>query len=326
MKYAVTEETFESIYSFWVNARNPLRWNCIFVLPNWMNIWWSKFGGGSDLFLRAVKEGEDLIGIAPLFVGGEKASFIGDPDVCDYLDFIVAPGREQEFFGTLLDHISHHGIRHLDLRPLRPDSTVFSDLTVVARDRGWEVSRSREDVALELDLPGTWDEYLLMLNGKQRHEIKRKLRRLHEAGDINYRVVEDTKEISAVMDTFFTLFGQSKGDKAAFMTAGMATFFNALAQAMAEVNILKVYILELDAVPVAASMCFDYNSTIYLYNSGYDQQFSSLSVGVLCKALSIKDGIQRGRKKYDFMKGAETYKHRLGGKEVPLYRCQIQLK
>ncbi|MGD2125138.1 MAG: GNAT family N-acetyltransferase, partial [Desulfobacteraceae bacterium] len=241
------------------------------------------------------------------------------------LDFIVSPGRGQEFFGVLLDHLGKQGVTHLDLRPLRPDSTVFTDLAEVARDRGCEVSRNREDVGLELDLPATWDEYLLMLSGKQRHEIKRKFRRLHEAASINYRVVADIREVRDVMGTFFTLFGRSREDKAAFMAPRMASFFDSLAEAMAEVNMLRLYILELDKTPAAAAMCFDYNSTIYLYNSGYDDRFSSLGVGVLCKALSIKDSIQKGRKKYDFLKGAEAYKHRLGGKEVPLYRFQIRL-
>ena len=326
MKYAVIEESFESIHSYWLSAESFLEWKCIFVLPTWLKMWWHKFGAGSDLSLCAVREGEDLIGIAPLLLRGEKASLVGDANVCDYLDFIVAPGRGQEFFGVLLDHLSKQSITHLDLRPLRPDSTVFTDLAGVARDRGFKVSRTREDVALELDLPATWDEYLLMLNGKQRHELKRKLRRLHEAADINYRVVEDIEEVRDAMDTFFTLFERSREDKAAFMTPKMASFFSSLAEAMAEVNISRLYILELDRIPAAAAMCFDYNSTIYLYNSGYDPQFRSLGVGVLCKALSIKDAIQRGRKKYDFLKGAEAYKHRLGGREAPLYRCQIRLK
>lgn len=326
MKYAVTEETFESITSYWLNVQHPLKWKCVFILPHWLKVWWKEFGAGSDLHLYAVREGEDLIGIAPLLVTGEKASLLGDTDVCDYLDFIVTPGKEQEFFDVLLDHLGEQSITHLDLRPLRPESTVFTDLVGVAQDRGCEISRHREDVTLELDLPATWDEYLLMLKGKQRHEIKRKLRRLHEAADINYRVVEDIEEVRDLMDTFFALFERSREDKAAFMTERMASFFNSLAEAMAEVNILKLFILELDTIPAAAAMCFDYDSTIYLYNSGYDRRFSSLSVGVLCKALSIKDSIQRGRKKYDFLKGDEAYKHRLGGNEVPLYRCQIRLK
>jgi CelD/BcsL family acetyltransferase involved in cellulose biosynthesis len=88
---------------------------------------------------------------------------------------------------------------------------------------------------------------------------------------------------------------------------------------------LKLYFLDLDGIPAAAVMCFDYDSTIYLYNNGYDGRFSSLSVGLLSKVLTIKESIQRGKKKYDFLKGTEEYKHRLGGKPVPLYRCQVRL-
>lgn len=324
-KYTVTVESLDSVSSYWLNPRYPLKWDCVFVLPNWLKVWWCEFGAGSDLYLCAVRERQDLIGIAPLLVRGQKASLIGDANVCDYLDFIVTPGKDQEFFGVLLDHLSWQGVIDLDLRPLRPDSTVLTELAGVARNRGCEVSCKSEDVALELDLPASWEEYLLMLNGKQRHEIKRKLRRLDEAANISYRVAEDIEAVQDVMGTFLTLFGRNREDKAAFMTDRMASFFNSLAEAMVEVNILKLCTLELDAIPAAAVMCFDYNSTIYLYNNAYDYRFSSLSVGVLSKVLSIKDSIQRGRIKYDFMKGAEPYKHHLGGKEVPLYRCQIRL-
>jgi CelD/BcsL family acetyltransferase involved in cellulose biosynthesis len=72
-------------------------------------------------------------------------------------------------------------------------------------------------------------------------------------------------------------------------------------------------------------MCFDYNATLHLYNSGYDPRYSALSVGLLCKVLSIKDGIESGIKKYDFLKGAEIYKYRLGGQEIPLVDCRIEL-
>ena len=326
MKYSVTEESFDSISTYWHNPRYPLRWDCVFVLPNWLKVWWGEFGAGLDLALCAVRQREQVIGIAPLLVREGKASIIGSADVCDYLDFIVAPGREQEFFAVLLDHLCAQHVTHLDLRSLRPKSMTLTVLVEVAQNRGCEVSCGSEDVALELDLPATWEDYLLMLDGKQRHETRRKLRRLHEAARVNYRVVEDREAVRNQMGIFFTLFKKNREDKAAFMTERMTAFFNSLAEAMAEANILRLSILELDATPAASVMCFDYRSTIYLYNSAYDRQFSPLSVGLLSKVLSIKESIQRGRKKYDFMKGSEPYKHRLGGKEVPLYKCQIRIK
>ena len=89
-------------------------------------------------------------------------------------------------------------------------------------------------------------------------------------------------------------------------------------------RIAKLSFLEIDGNPVAAVMCFDYQSTVYLYNNGYDRRYRSLSVGLLSKLLSIKDSIQSGKKTYDLLKGSEPYKYRLGGKPIPLYRCDIE--
>lgn len=324
-RYNITEETFESISSYWLDSQYPLKWDCLFVLPHWLKVWWHEFGADSSLYLHSVRQGDDLIGIAPLLVDGESASFIGSPDVCDYLDFVVTPGREQDFFDSLLDNLDQQGITRLDLRTFRPDSTVNNYIEDAARNRGCEVSFHPDGVSFELDLPSTWEEYLQILKGKHRHETRRKLRRLHEAADINYRVFEEVDEVKGIMGTFLELFRESREDKTVFMSTRMESFFNSLALAMAEIEVLKLCILELDAQPAATVLCFDYNGTLYLYNSGYDPLFSSLGVGLLCKILSIKDSIQRGIKRYDFLKGEETYKYRLGGQEVPLSRCELLL-
>ncbi len=95
---------------------------------------------------------------------------------------------------------------------------------------------------------------------------------------------------------------------------------------MAEIGLLRFGILQLDKVPMAMTIGFDYNGSRYLYNSAYDPQFNYLSVGLLCKVLCIKESIEKGRKKWDFLKGKEPYKYQLGGQEVLLYRCQITIK
>jgi CelD/BcsL family acetyltransferase involved in cellulose biosynthesis len=302
-----------------------LTWGCLFVLPQWLKAWWTEFGNDAQLNILSVRYQEAVLGLAPLQVKGTSASFVGTTNVCDYLDFIVADGKEGVFFDALLDHLARQGISRLELELLRPDSTVLTSLVQVAASRGCEVSTSPVDIALELELPATWEDYLAMLNGKQRHEIKRKFRRLYEAGDINLRVITDVGEIPKHLPVFFELFKLSGVDKTAFMNDLMVSFFQRLAIAMAEVKVLKLYMLELDATPAAVSICFDYNDTLHLYNSGFDPRFGALSVGLLCKVLSLKDAIENGRKKYDFLKGAEIYKYRLGGREVPLLNCRIGL-
>jgi CelD/BcsL family acetyltransferase involved in cellulose biosynthesis len=319
----ITEETFTSLASYWTGAKYNLRWDTVFVLPGWLRVWWQNFGSGQELYLRAVRRGEEVIGIAPLLVQGEVASIIGSADVCDYLDFVIAPGAERDFFDTLLDDLSQHSIKQLSLEALRPDSTVLTHLSSMAEERNYSVVYEEDGVSLELDLPSSWDGYLAVLDKKQRHELERKLRRLNEAGQVGYRCHCGNGELGDFMDAFLKLFSLSQKKKASFMTARMEVFFRSLAEAMAEIGLLRLGMLEIDGELAAMVMGFDYNDTMYLYNSCYDTRYRSLSVGILSKVLCIRESIQQGRKKWDFLKGGESYKYHLGGKEVPLYRCEI---
>jgi CelD/BcsL family acetyltransferase involved in cellulose biosynthesis len=324
--YTVTAESFESLASFWLDPASPLEWDCFFVLPAWLKVWWDFFGDDITPCLCSIRQGESLLGIAPMMRRGDGMSLMGSPDVCDYLDFIVVSGRETEFFRELVGHLRQCGITHLDLGPVRDDSTVLTALSRVAKGLGCEFSCRREDVSLEVDLPATWEEFLLSLTGRERHEVRRKLRRLDEAAGVRFRMLERAREIGREMDTFLTLFGLSRPEKAAFMTAPMPGFFRSLAKTLGELKLLRLCVLDLDGAPAAAALCFDYRSTVYLYNSGYDPHFRPLSAGLLCKVFSIRESIRSGRRRYDFLKGAETYKYRLGGRVVPLYRCLVGLQ
>lgn len=326
MSYVLTVESFDSLASCWANPGNRLKWSSIFVLPTWLKVWWQVFGSGAELYLRALRQSDEIIGFAPLIINKETAHFIGSENVCDYLDFVIAPGMESDFFDVLLYDLKAKGIKHLDLRPLRPDSTVLTDLVGTAQNRGYEVLCQPEDVSLEVDLASTWEGYLATLDKKQRHEVRRKLRRLWETGNVEHYCVEVVEGVEYYMETFLKLFPLSRDEKAHFMTAEMESFFRSLAKAMAEVGLLRFGVIELDAQPAAMTMGFDYDDSHYLYNSAYDPQFNYLSVGLLCKVLCLKESIEKGKKKWDFLKGDETYKYQLGGREVPLYSCRITIR
>lgn len=323
--YTVESQTLDSIFSYWQRNGNSIPWRCLFVLPGWLKAWWKCFEQSFDLYLLSIGHKDRTIGIAPLQRKDDTVRLIGDKSVCDNLDFIVAPEKTIEFFQLLINFLHKDGIKRLELEPVRSDSLVFTKLLPVAEKIGCKISYECNDMSFELKLPNSWDAYLDMLSGKERHEIRRKLRRLNEAGQVTYRRVEESGLVQKEMETFFALFGSNRPDKAVFMTEQMNAFFRYLAETLTDARILKLFFLELDGKPIAAVMCFDYQSTMYLYNNGYDDRFSSLSVGVLSKVLSIKESIQSGKRTYDFLKGSEGYKQRLGGQPVQLYRCLIEL-
>jgi CelD/BcsL family acetyltransferase involved in cellulose biosynthesis len=323
--YTVESETLDSIFAHWQRTDSLLRWNCLFVLPVWLKPWWHNFGSSAALYLLSIRQEGRTIGIAPLQRSDDTVRLIGDENVCDYLDFIVAPEKSAEFYRILLNYLKQDGVKRLELAQVRQNSSVMAQLLPVAEKTGCRISYEKNDMSFELALPGSWDDYLTLLSGKERHEIRRKLRRLNEAGQMSYRMVEDASSIKKEMNAFLELFKSYRSDKTEFMNDRMVSFFKELAEALNEARILKLFFLELDERPIAATMCFDYHSTMYLYNNGYDKRFGSLSVGLLSKVLSIKESIQSGQKTYDFLKGGEVYKKRLGGQSIQLYRCQIDL-
>ena len=326
MNHAVTEDNLDNLKSYLADTRQNLRWSSVFVLPAWMQTWWRVFGTPMAMMILSLRRDGNINGVAPLMRKTETAYFLGGTDVCDYMDFITAPGMETEFFSDLMDYLRNSGISKMDLAHVRDDSTVLKYLQPVAESKGYKVTVNSEEVSLEADLPADWEEYLALLNGKQRHEVRRKLRRLYESGQVDYRFSDSRELVSGYMDIFLSMFRESRQDKADFLTEQKEEYFRLLADNMSEEGLLKFGVLRLDNKPVACIMCFDYNDCVYLYNSGYDPEYNYLSVGLLSKVMSIRESILTGRKRYDFLKGSEPYKYHLGGKEVTLSRCLIDLK
>jgi CelD/BcsL family acetyltransferase involved in cellulose biosynthesis len=148
MNYTIIENSLNDLKRFRADSRQALNWSSVFVLPEWMQVWWQVFGDGKKQYIRTVWEGDRITGIAPLMIKDGAACLIGGTDVCDYLDFIVEPGREQDFFNVIMDDLKKNGIKVIDLKHVRPDSTVLTTLAVIAGGLGYRVESVKEDVSL----------------------------------------------------------------------------------------------------------------------------------------------------------------------------------
>lgn len=308
----------------WQGTRNRLPWDCLFVTPFWLETVVKHLGTAGVPQIVIVSLDQEVVGIVPLACRDGNASFLGIADVCDYQDAIIAPGHEAEVGRSLLDHLSHQGIHRLDLHHLRPQAMISKALDPLEQKSGLNITRLPSDVTYEAALPGDWDAYLMQLSGKQRHEVRRKVRRLESHGTYTYRMTDVGDDLKAATDKFLKLFHLNRTDKAEFMDDTMSAYFRELIARLAQQQMLRLYFLDVDERPAAAVLCFDYNGTRYLYNSGYDADFHDLSVGILSKVLSIQQSIEAGCGVFDFLKGAEAYKKRIGGNEVPLYRYVVE--
>jgi CelD/BcsL family acetyltransferase involved in cellulose biosynthesis len=148
----------------------------LFLTWEWQSTWWKHLGEG-DLVLLGFRADDDgrLVGIAPLFAAQDQSGKtivhgVGCRDVSDYLDLIIERGQEDLVYEALLDYLGEEAAWDIvDLCNIPQDSLTFVRLRELAEARGYQTLVEVEDVCPIIDLPSTWDDYLMMLSKKQRH-------------------------------------------------------------------------------------------------------------------------------------------------------------
>ena len=172
------------------------------------------------------------------------------------------------------------------------------------------------DVAPFLNLPASWDEYLFQLGRHDRHELRRKIRRLEKAGA--FKICHEGGVAEG--DEFFRLMKISGEDKRSFLSPDMTRFFQDVISVFSPKKMLSLCFLKIKGENIAAVLSFVYRNDVLLYNSGFNPQFYKLAPGLILTAYLIKQSIENGIKRFDFLRGGERYKYNLGGKDRKLYK------
>ncbi len=293
--------------------------------------WWQNLGNDS-LRLIAIRTDEDrLVGLAPLYgktnpAGQYELTFVGCVDVSDYLDLLVDRDYVEPVYQALLDGLRNPSLAwdKLYLCSLPHNSLTHTHLAEAARACGWQTEVRQQDVCPVITLAGSWDDYLAGIDKKQRHEVRRKIRKIETEAQTRWYVVDSTEGLDQAMDTFIELHQKSARDKEDFWNDNLIRFFKALAVELAQAGWLRLYFIEVNGIRAASMLCFDYNNEFLLYNSGFDpEQFAYLSPGNVLTAYTIQDAIRLGRTRYDFLRGDEVYKFRFGAVAEPVYDLEI---
>lgn len=332
IEYHYESGGFSALKPEWLDLLHRSRCDTIFLTWEWQSTWWKHLGDGQLLLLgfRADDDGR-LVGIAPLFqthseTGQSIIYLLGCRDVSDYLDVIVELGQEEAVYQALLDYLDREAPAWdlIDFCNLPEDSLTFVRLRQMAEAHGYQTLVEVEDVCPIIQLPPTWDEYLMTLDKKQRHEVRRKLRRAEEEVDTRFIVVGPDQDLDAAMQTFIRLHQQSTPDKDKFMDPRMQGFFFDVARVFQARGWLQLTFVEMDGQKAASLLNFDYDNTISVYNSGYDPAlYGHLSPGWVVTARCIEHAISLGRRKFDFLRGDEEYKYRFGGQDTEVRRLLI---
>jgi len=288
-----------------------------------------KFCNAKDLHLLGVFDAD-----TPLALGGferidTKVVFLGmkqvlgDQDLSDYGDLLFRSGLTEEqikeIWLEVVLYFKNHTILRLQLDFVREDSQTY---TCFQNKKNSAIHITQQEVAPYIILPSTWEDYLAKLSRSDRHELKRKIKRLERDHAFHFCTNETMRQD---FEEFVRLHRLSDPSKEKFMSESMKIFFWELAVTDKENYRIDFCFLSIDGKKTASIMSFFDKEKRLLYNSGFDPEYKYFSVGLILHAYLIKKTIKENIRVHDFLRGAERYKYDLGAKDQNLYKISIDL-
>lgn len=297
-----------------------------FLSSAWQAHWWDTYHPGDLWVLTAEDEQGTIIGIAPWFIDTQDrvVRAIGCVDVTDYLDILVEEPFAEQFIAALARTLAEHRstFARVNLCNIPEGSLLLKHLPTALTANGFTVAQAVQEVCPQIALPENWEAYLEALDKKQRHELRRKLRRM-EGEIVEHRAITGGDELNEHIELFLQLMRSSHPEKAAFLAnAQNEQFFRAVMPELAVKGWLRLTFLLVEGVPCAAYCHFDHAGHIRVYNSGLEPEKNAhLSPGIVLLCYDIQWAIEHDRHVFDFLRGNETYKYRMGG--VDNHVCQL---
>ena len=262
------------------------------------------------------------------------AVFFGASFHADYATILGAPADLPAVAAAIADHLADTGGRQrwdvVDLRRLRCGDPAADALAGAfgAREiaEGWTLNVEREDVCPVVHLPAgaTMDDYLATLGKKERHEIRRKVRRAEAAGELR---LEDSADPLADLEAFIDLHQKRWGSDGLFPdTAGGAqsrVFFRRLFE-LDGAEGPRLTFLTAGGRRIAAGVQFETANGYMYYNAGVDPEARDLSPGVVMIYAYMERALAAGKRRVDFMRGNEPYKYEWGAVDEPIQRILVR--
>jgi CelD/BcsL family acetyltransferase involved in cellulose biosynthesis len=296
----------------------------IFLTWEWLWSWWNAYSRIGDrlhiLVFRSEAGGLDAI--IPLYrpVGNKlnvlsprTLRFIGQGSAdSDYLDMIMARGRECEVLNEFWKHLSAHKRTWdvLELAAVPSTSATVSWLQTLRKRKGL-LFRSIKFPCAVAELPRSWDEYMAALHSRFRTKVRTTLRQLHEAHRVRFRSVTREEDLGPALELLYDLHSRrwkSKGRNGVFLNPEKRLFYEHFTRHFLRRGWLAFDFLDLDDQPVACQLCFRYEGTLYLLQEGFDPGYSHGSVGIALRAMVFKKAIEDGIRSYNFLAGLGRHK------------------
>ena len=319
-----TRDDVIGLEPIWNNVLAASGSETAFLTHEWVVAYLRWIAGDATPMVLVARDGNDVIGIAPLLLARRSADgrtvrrveFIGVPN-SDYSDFIVTGDRQpvlQAFFRHLLSRRRAWDEALLTEIP-EGSETIEATRAIFARPWVPGVVLPGEECPT-LMIEGHEQEILDTLARKKyigKRDLQKTLDYIGTHGKLTFRHAETLDDGERLLPHLFRLHRARWADTptpSKFENPNYERFYTELLTALWPHERVAVTAMELDSQPMAVSFAFPFGRTWINHNWAYDYDFSKFSPGSLLIQFMISDAIAQGFREFDFTRGAEPYKDR----------------
>ena len=249
----------------------------------------------------------------------------------DYATVLASPGDLVGVARAVAGYISSPASGDwdvVDLRRLRCQDPAGAHLADALRALEVGVlGVEREDVCPVVTFPPDVDieGFLSTLGKKERHEIRRKVRRAEAVGEVR---LTDSTDPLADLELFIDLHQKRWGEKGLFPATRGGEQSRVLVRRLFELfgadGPFRLTTLTVGDRAIACGLHFETETDLLYYNAGIDPEARELSPGVLMIYAFVRRALERGIRRMDFLRGDEPYKYEWGAVDEPIQRILLR--
>lgn len=290
-----------------------------FLSHAWVRTWWECFGAGKQLRILTVRAGNEVIAIAPLMLSHgrmngfklRRLQFIYN-DHTPRFDFIVAH-RSEDAYRTLWLYLSdqrpHWDV--IELCQLPAGSRTLKELSRLAADDGFLMGLWRSTASPYLPVRGAWESYLQDLSSKHRSNLRNRLKRLGQLGQVKLEEICCGEQLESALEEGLRIEAAAwKGEAgtAILSRPDLSRFYRTLAEHAGQRGWLRLHFLTVNDRRIAFAYSLCYKNRLYLLKDGYDPEYARYSpFNLLCYTV-LREAHARGLVEYDFLGAHEAWK------------------